>query len=720
MVNTNLFDSSTYAHAEDNNVMYRILTATFALLLAMAGTAQLDTTQVQEAPEPSISYKAAKFKPRLGLGMGTLTYFGELGRDNGGYSPATANMAYKISLSSDVTSYFGAEVYSIFGQITVNEYTLDRRMNFKSEIRSGGVALKYNFSNFINPEIRIKPVISVGFEGIEFLSKSDLMDREGNYYHYWSDGTIRDLPEDHENALNANFISQDYIYETDLRDLNADGLGAYPDRAWSVPIGLAAQWQLNDRFRVQIGTQIHLTSSDLIDNVSSVSEGARQGDPLNDRLLFSHVAASYDLNITPQNRAIPQPLPMEDENGEMITVMIDEDGDFDGVNDFVDKCLGTPEGVEVDKDGCAIDSDKDGVPDYMDEENWTADGAPVNAEGIAITDEEFLEEYLIWIDSIPYPKQEMVEDYAKLESDMFHWTNTYSVKVAPEQSGMTQSEINLLLSYKDITAWDDNGEEVYLVGKYDELPDAVARQMVLEESGIKGDVSKNEEGELIDYTAEAAEIKDAIEEVASLPVDDNSLFRVQIGAFRYDLSENIFAGIDDVIGLRGDDGLTRYMTQSYDNATDAAARKIELLMQGFDGAFVTAYSGGTRITLAEAGMDVVEGADDLTHDEENNSIDPESISFRIQLGAFMSEIPTETLDNYLKIGNVKPVKDETGMIKYLTGQMENYADAKQYLEIVRSQGVPNAFVVGEFNGTIIPAEEARMIKAGTIESVMAE
>ena len=60
------------------------------------------------------------------------------------------------------------------------------------------------------------------------------------------------------------------------------------------------------------------------------------------------------------------------------------------------------------------------------------------------------------------------------------------------------------------------------------------------------------------------------------------------------------------------------------------------------------------------------------------------------------------------------------MVKYLTGQMDNYSNANQYLEVVRAIGIPNAFIVGEFNGTIIPAEEARMIKEGSAPSVMAE
>jgi len=43
------------------------------------------------------------------------------------------------------------------------------------------------------------------------------------------------------------------------------------------------------------------------------------------------------------------------------------DTDGDGVDSYKDQCLQTPKGVEVDKDGCAVDLDEDGVKDYEDE-----------------------------------------------------------------------------------------------------------------------------------------------------------------------------------------------------------------------------------------------------------------------------------------------------------------------------------------------------------------
>lgn len=60
------------------------------------------------------------------------------------------------------------------------------------------------------------------------------------------------------------------------------------------------------------------------------------------------------------------------------------DIDGDGVADHADDCAGTPEGVEVDRRGCAIDADRDGIGDYMDECPGTLAGARVDDSGCAL------------------------------------------------------------------------------------------------------------------------------------------------------------------------------------------------------------------------------------------------------------------------------------------------------------------------------------------------
>ncbi len=57
------------------------------------------------------------------------------------------------------------------------------------------------------------------------------------------------------------------------------------------------------------------------------------------------------------------------------------DSDGDGVPDYLDKCPGTPNGVKVDVSGCPLDSDGDGVPDYLDKCPGTPRGVPVDETG---------------------------------------------------------------------------------------------------------------------------------------------------------------------------------------------------------------------------------------------------------------------------------------------------------------------------------------------------
>ena len=61
------------------------------------------------------------------------------------------------------------------------------------------------------------------------------------------------------------------------------------------------------------------------------------------------------------------------------------DSDGDGVNNSLDQCNDTPNGVAVNAQGCAtsqIDSDGDGVFDDVDQDNETRNGVPVDENGV--------------------------------------------------------------------------------------------------------------------------------------------------------------------------------------------------------------------------------------------------------------------------------------------------------------------------------------------------
>ena len=72
-----------------------------------------------------------------------------------------------------------------------------------------------------------------------------------------------------------------------------------------------------------------------------------------------------------------------------------KDSDNDGIIDELDKCPNTPQGVQVDKNGCQIDSDGDGVYDNVDKCPNTPRGVKVNVNGCAVdTDNGGVADYL--------------------------------------------------------------------------------------------------------------------------------------------------------------------------------------------------------------------------------------------------------------------------------------------------------------------------------------
>ena len=154
--------------------------------------------------------------------------------------------------------------------------------------------------------------------------------------------------------------------------------------------------------------------------------------------------------------------------------------------------------------------------------------------------------------------------------------------------------------------------------------------------------------------------------------------------------------------LSGEDGLMRYLTGSYSTIEEAADRKIDVLLDGFEGAFIVAYKAGKRISLEKAGhtMNDVETVPE-------NSMDKSKVRFKVQVGAYKEHVPAEVMDKLISLGDVKTVR-QSGLTRYIVGDFPNYDEAFERSEELKAEGM-DSFVVGSFNGQIITVEEANEI-----------
>jgi len=353
----------------------------------LAAMAQED--EIEELLKERIVIENPIYKPVISLGSGVINYHGDV--KNNFLNPVIGNYGAKLNVSTFIDSkrYFKANFSLIYGQVSANQKSftdLDHNLNFKSDLVDFGVNVEYSFDHIFRRRNYIRPFISAGIENIQFTPKGDLYDGLNNLYYYWNDGTIRDINQV-ENDVNPGLILyRDYIYETDLREREKVlyNLGSYSQNTFSFPVDAGFDFKISDRIDCRLGTSLHFTFTDFLDNVSSKGTHI-PGKKGNDIFSYSYFMIRLDLFSQPKIQVIEKMFA----EMELDPILIDdEDGDF--ILDPADECPGTPYGVVVDSCGCPLDLDDDGVPDYLDEELNTARGAWVDDRGKTITEEEFL------------------------------------------------------------------------------------------------------------------------------------------------------------------------------------------------------------------------------------------------------------------------------------------------------------------------------------------
>lgn len=682
--------------------------AGFALSLFLYPAATFAQVDSSAAPAPVVlpepASKSILLRPTLGLGPGMFAFYGDVGKQTGRLSPLVTRVGYELRATTAITPWLEGGIHVVHGRVAVNERSLTRNLNLESRITTGGVMFRYNFHQLLNPDRAVEPYINVGFESVEFLSKTDLRDAQGRPYHYWSDGTIRDINEQATNAADAVILDRDYTYESDVRESNLDGFGKYLERTWAIPVGVGARMDIGNGFDFRMGATMYLTRSDLIDGVTADSKGDRAGDAANDRLLFSSFSIGYTLPMKKPAKKTKM-TPLQSEEVDALAWLGDEDGD--GVQDIHDKCPHTPAGTKVDAFGCPLDGDGDGVPDHADDELNTAPGAPVDARGVTISDERLLKDWLAYKDSGNVNMvRSRVESFGPMKPPPVKVKRVYVVKVGEQVESISEELIQKLLSIPDIRAVEQGDTTFYVVGSYESIPEALRRELELNGIKVEGRVMAEENGRLIDVTDEVeAERAKMTQGATPAPPQATGevIVRVQLGAFRYPLSKNIFDGIDDLVVIKGEDGLTRYYTGSFKEVNPAAEHKVQMLLRGFQGAFLVAFRDGKRISMKDAGAKLT-GPETLNN-APSGSIDKSKLRYRVQVGTFVGNIPMETMGKLIEMGDIRPVTSPDA-VRYYYGQFKSRREADDAKAAIVKKGFADAFVVGDMNGYIIPADEA--------------
>lgn len=664
-----------------------------------------------------------QFKPTIGLGTGAFTFFGDLYKKHA--QPfATSRTAFELSLTQTINHGLNISFYTLFGKLGANERLGFRNENFESEIRLGGIQLYYDFKHLVPAHHFVRPWISTGIEGFEFLSKTDLKDKNGETYHYWSDGTIRNKAEDAFDSKTAKRLYRDYEYETDIRELNADGKGKYPERSWAIPIGAGVLFHISEKVQLKLGTTFHFSFTDEIDGISSESKGYRAGNKNNDRFVMTSLSLHYTFGG--DNNSVRSE---KFKDVDFLALMTDDE-DGDGVTDFKDMCHQTPAGVKVDKFGCPVDEDDDMIPDYYDQELPTPKGMIANGQGIGITDAMAKAWYKAFYDTTAQKGKTVYLDSAKQKNknkdEIAQKRKEYTVELASFKGGVPDDVMAFLLSIGDVRSTEIGDETIfYTAGSYEDINLAIQRQQEFISNGFKDAKVGYFQGEQyfpMDNSSvklkEEIAVSDSVmakqghHENAKFKTDGHGVFyRVQLGAYKNQLAKTFFKHTGKVIELKTEDNYHKYVTESYPDLKTAMLKRAELVIDGYADAFVTAYKNGKRISLAEAGATFENKTDAVNEDlseskNKKSALDKSFVIFKVQIGSLKKSNDKVFEERIKDLKDVQKSFTTSGLTRYTLGEFHDYKSAQEEKNKVADTGFNDAFVIATFNGDVISIQEA--------------
>jgi hypothetical protein len=245
---------------------------------------------------------------------------------------------------------------------------------------------------------------------------------------------------------------------------------------------------------------------------------------------------------------------------------------------------------------------------------------------------------------------------------------------------------------------------------------------------------------------------------ASKPIPVNEklpeglIFKVQIGAFKNPIPQDLFKGMTPITGETTPQGYTRYTAGLFTKLVTAEKVKQEIREMGYKDAFVVAFYNGKRISMKEvatllgeqrtaAGNDFVASAatptDQLainnqtgaastntTATTSTNNTTPVATStqqiavsenvanvtglfYTVQVGVFSQPVSVNKL-------NIQPLYTEkapNGNIRYNTGVYNNVARAVEAKNIVIGAGIKDAFVTAYIDGKRVSLSEAQQLVA---------
>jgi tetratricopeptide (TPR) repeat protein len=226
----------------------------------------------------------------------------------------------------------------------------------------------------------------------------------------------------------------------------------------------------------------------------------------------------------------------------------------------------------------------------------------------------------------------------------------------------------------------------------------------------------------------------------SLP--NGLIFRVQVGAFRKPVPNQLFREFGPVSGEVLTNGLTCYLAGYFNGSVDAVEARTMIRRLGYADAFIVAYCDGKRMSFNEGKVMEANGTcrkqttaelqlaiNQLMQQNQTTVettspvvpkaaiVDPNSteanldLYYTVQVAVYNRALNT---DNINGIKELLVTKTEKGQFRYSSGEFTSFVEARQRKNEVVTKGIPDAYVVAYYRGKRISIGEANQLLASGI------
>ncbi len=212
--------------------------------------------------------------------------------------------------------------------------------------------------------------------------------------------------------------------------------------------------------------------------------------------------------------------------------------------------------------------------------------------------------------------------------------------------------------------------------------------------------------------------------LAELP--EGLVYKVQVGAFRKPIPQDLFKGFAPLSAEPGPNGITRYTAGLFTNEREAVGARDEIRNFGYKDAFVVVFKNGQRVSITSArkatsstqsaggtqssGGGTTQPSPTREVQESfggnvKNLQSIEDLFFTVQIGVYSKEVKDGVFSAYQ---DVNAIKLPTGLIRYNSGIFKSLEEATSHKDRI-SSNIPDAFVVVYYNGKRISLNEAARI-----------